>query len=422
MTDALKMISLKEKGKPSGFLLAFFVLNILVMCIMLYATGGRFLADIVWAGKSPLDGDFLASINRALTRHPYAVREISFEEAFAASYPPFAHFCYYIIGRMIPASIRDSAVTDWYRLASDIVLCLNLCLIVLAAGKYVREKSSVWHAVFILCFVLSHPFAFAVVRAANSTLWVLTFVCLALYLRNSPSPACRELALLFIAFAAGLKISPAVFGLLYLKEGRFREAVRLTVYGIAFSVLPLFFFGGLSAAETYISILRMIGSLTQPRPETIIGVCLEAADVLGLGSGFGLAAGKTVSILYFAAVVALVCFTRLDWKSYTLLSTLMIILMNHSYPYTLIYLLVPVLCFVKETDMHSSKIDYAYAALFVLVLAGYPFLKIDWPGATFITNYFWLYILVFLLLGAKVREALKTLKTCCQGTVPAADS
>ncbi len=97
----------------------------------------------------------------------------------------------------------------------------------------------------------------------------------------------------------------------------------------------------------------------------------------------------------------------------------MIILMNHSYPYTLIYLLVPVLCFVKETDMHSSKIDYAYAALFVLVLAGYPFLKIDWPGATFITNYFWLYVLVFLLLGAKIREALKT---CRQGTVSAAAS
>ena len=104
-------------------------------------------------------------------------------------------------------------------------------------------------------------------------------------------------------------------------------------------------------------------------------------------------------------MVALFCLTEKDWKSCFLLTTLLIIFVNHSYPYTLIYLLLPILLFLKETDCASCKADYMYSAFFVLVLASYPFLKIPVPTATFITNYFFLYAFIFIVMVDKLRNA-----------------
>ena len=145
---------------------------------------------------------------------------------------------------------------------------------------------------------------------------------------------------------------------------------------------------------------------------------MELADVLGFGLEKGLLFGKALAFLYFAVVLGLVCFTKLNWKSYALLVTLLMILVNHTYPYTMIYLVIPVLLFVRETDLGFRRLDFVYAFLFPLVLAGYPFLKIDWPTATFITNYFWLYITVFVLVADKCSEFIKCRRASTRTLTP----
>ncbi len=59
-----------------------------------------------------------------------------------------------------------------------------------------------------------------------------------LFYYDSPDRTLRELALAALALAAGLKLSPAVFGLLLLYRRDFAGALRLLLYGLAAILLP----------------------------------------------------------------------------------------------------------------------------------------------------------------------------------------
>ena len=50
----------------------------------------------------------------------------------------------------------------------------------------------------------------------------------------------KEFALISLAVAANIKLFPAVFGALLLKEKKWKEAVRAALYGIAMFVIPIF--------------------------------------------------------------------------------------------------------------------------------------------------------------------------------------
>ena len=70
----------------------------------------------------------------------------------------------------------------------------------------------------------------------------------------------KEAALLFIAFADGLKLYPAILGVLYLAEKRYREAGRLVVYGVVLFFLP---FGFLGSGWIFLRNISAVGSGTQ---------------------------------------------------------------------------------------------------------------------------------------------------------------
>ena len=65
----------------------------------------------------------------------------------------------------------------------------------------------------------------------------------ALYLKDRSSAASREAALILIAMAAGIKLYPAIIGVIYLREKRFKEAIRLVIYGLIIFLVPFAFCG-----------------------------------------------------------------------------------------------------------------------------------------------------------------------------------
>ena len=81
-------------------------------------------------------------------------------------------------------------------------------------------------AVLLLC---SYPFWLAIERG-NMSLLVLLLLMYAMSLRDSERAAEREFALILIAVAAALKLYPAIFGVLYLAQKRYKEALRLQAY------------------------------------------------------------------------------------------------------------------------------------------------------------------------------------------------
>ncbi len=381
-----------RKIKPSDLFVIIGFAGIIYIIIMLAISGGQFLADIVWDARNPFYPDFFWHVDRVRGgRNPYVV------EDWDARFPALAYMFYYFLSCIIPQSIPNSSVADWYNLYMVVILCICVvCITVSFIRLTERSLSYIIMAVFI--FLMSHAFSMAEVKAGNSAVYVLTLLMLALALKDSESSVKRELALILIAMAAGFKMSPAIFGLIYLKEKRYKETVRLVIYGIIAFFAPFAMFGGMEGLKIFLNISSQVSSAAIPRPETIPGVFTEVFSVLGLGETTGLTVGKIAAFIYLALCIWLFYMGRYSWKLIWLLSSLMVIFVNLSYPYTLQYFLIPLTMFIIETDKSRGWLDYVYAALFALIWLTPPLIKIDWPTATFITNYFWVYVMMIIVV------------------------
>lgn len=359
--------------------------NIVAVYIALFITNGQFLSEIVWDARHDLFVDFTLCEGDHLGQVSYGF--------------------YYILGRFIPDGvIEDSLVDRWAELFCVIFLVTCVVTIVLISREYLEESIGKT-LLFSWAFVMSGPFAFACIKAGNTLYVSLTALLAAMYLREKDSPICKEAALICIAFATDLKLAPAIFGLLYIKEKRYKEAVRLALYGVLFVIAPPLLFGGL---DRYIGVITEHSGLVKPRPETIIGVIIEITTVLGLSNSIGLILGKICSYVYLAVCVGLLFLHKNSWKTLCLISSILIVFLNMSYPYTLCYLLIPLLYFIREEKDTVDVKNILYAVLFALTFTVYPFLRIDWPTATFITNYFFLYILLFYLIIDVAREVVQS--------------
>lgn len=398
------MNTVLKKINPCKLFIVIGIINLLVIAASLWITNGEFLSQIVWDAKNVLFSDFVFPQSLVVDKAPYNVNNLD------AQYPALAYFVFYLIKGFIPKSIEYSNVNDWYNLFAVIVLCTCMLCITHITEQFFYKSSQ--NAFFVLLiFYLSLPFAFAEVKCINSSIFVLVLILSALYFKNSSNKALKELALILIAIAAGFKITPAIWGILYIKEKRWKEAARLIVYGIIFFFVPFLFFGK-DSFEIFLKVNSVISTQLRPRPETIMGVCLEIGSVTGLGLVFGRVIGQILSFSFLALTVFVVFATKYDWKSIFLITNLMIVFVNGAYPYTMQYLLIPIIFFyITEEQIGHRKIDYIFSFMLAMTLTSYPFFRINWPTATFITNYFWLYLLIIMVCIDKVVESAVNIKS-----------
>lgn len=189
----------------------------------------------------------------------------------------------------------------------------------------------------------------------------------ALILKDSDSKIKREIALILIAISAGLKIYPAIFGLLYLVEKRYKEAARLVVYGVLFFFVPFLFFGGIDGIMQFVTNLTTVNRY-EGNLYTIQGfvhlLYFKISGATELTQGIR-TLGNVLAMFYGIIAVLMAIFNKEYWKKILFLSGMMIIFVPSSYPYTTIYLTVPFLFFLKE--MKEQKMHCWYAVLFGLI-------------------------------------------------------
>lgn len=114
---------------------------------------------------------------------------------------------------------------------SCIILLLYIC------QKILKENMM---SVFA-SMVFSYGMIMAVERG-NIVILSLVFSYLFIIGRKSNNLIKRELSYVSLAIAAGLKLYPALYGILLLKEKKWKEAIRTFIYGCLALVLPCFLF------------------------------------------------------------------------------------------------------------------------------------------------------------------------------------
>ena len=229
----------RYKLTPKRFLFMYLVISMILGMYYLCYTGGECLKLIL----QEADFCFMDFFN-----HIYYVKEPQcvYDVNFNACFPPLAYMLYWLLSRMIPVdglAINDaSSFTSYGILLFCIYHILMGILFYAVISGLLKSCGEKFCLLFTLLICVSNVFIFSVVWTGNAALLACIVLLKAFELRDREDKRSRELALLLIAAAAGLKIYPALFGIFYLKEKRYREAVRLIIYGIVFFFVPFVFF------------------------------------------------------------------------------------------------------------------------------------------------------------------------------------
>ena len=153
--------------------------------------------------------------------------------ALDRAYPPL---CYDIL-RPFPKDVRAGGMAFAF---------FSSALFVLGFAVLVRSKGASIPCTVALAFAagLSSPLLATAINA-NVIALAAAGVMLWAAWRNADNPWLRGAAVAALAFAAAIKIVPAVFALCYLRERRFREFAVLAFAAAALFFIPFAWYGGM---------------------------------------------------------------------------------------------------------------------------------------------------------------------------------
>ena len=282
-----------------------------------------------------------------------------YDYSSTACFPPFAYLIYAFLSRVGGYRAEDPTNTRAHMSAgynlTIYLVCSMICTVLLlyAISLYIRRKGALYRVVFPCLLIVSYPFMFTTLQRGNSVILVAVLMSIALAWRDDPSKVKRELAMVLIAVCAGLKIYPAVFGLMYLKEKRFKETVRLLIYGLVIFFVPFVFFGGMEGFKTLLATLfELNGSVNR---------CSVAGLTNALTEGlFGQSRpifSTMIQQLFLLFSVVAFFMTKERHGEVMILCCLMTVYISSSWMYTSIYLLPAMLVFFSREDFRPIRLN-----------------------------------------------------------------
>lgn len=364
-------------GKFKIYLLLWGIL-FLFSLITLIIGHGKSLDSLVTLGGRDLFMDFFNHISyiREGGADVYTVNP-------NACFPPFAYLLYFLFSRMLPENqtvMLNSAATGPYAILLYAVYISVLTVWLIYAIIKIYEKSSFKHPFLLTVTVIcSNVFIFSVVERGNIAFLVCILLLRAMQLREEESPVRREAALILIAIAAGFKIYPALFGLIYIFEKRWKEALHLVVYGILIVWVPFAFFRGIAGVKLFLENQGVIQFDAPESFQSIMGWGRFFAAKWGLGD-INIKVIYAVMIVFFALAALALAVLKENWKKYFLVSALMIILPLWSSSYTRFYMLVPLVYFLREKNSAGKRGEaIVFSVLYAVMFFFWTY--VDMPGA-----------------------------------------
>ena len=279
--------------------------------------------------------------------------------SYAAVFPPLAYCMYLALYRLtapaggLPDGMKPEEVPGALSVLT-VYLIFNALIFYLAiamTGRRSRRKDLV---IFTL-MTLSAVFLGSGLLVANSTVLVTAMLLLALAMKDDPRPAAREGGLILLAVCVGMKLYPAVFGLVFLKEKKYRQLARLILYSIVLFFGPFVFFGGRAGLAAWFR--NLTGPLQSAdfygRPQFLQGIfCTLIRRVTGQDMP-GLCKGLTwgVSLLW----VLLAWRSRSPIRTVFFLVCVMAFFPANAYRYTLAYFAIPGVMMLKQPPREGGE-------------------------------------------------------------------
>ncbi len=327
---------------------------ILLLCI---SNGGLFSNLFYW-DRLDTGMDFFNSVAETRNGTPYSM--------YTTLYPPLANLFFYFIQSMVPGYISslwpdthleivdmrstnmDMRAHQELMLPFIIFTVLSVLLLYILIEKLLAGRSRYSKLAAIAC-VLSHGVLYAVERG-NIILISLLLALFFMAFHDSENKAVKELALIALAVSAGLKLYPAVLGMVLIKERRWKDAVRTVIYGVICFIVPFFVFEGTEAIPIFFKGLFSFSNNTDAQfglYGIIHFVLLRLKDFFGIDL-------VNVSVVYTVCrIVALfgmlyVFMTEKKKSREWLALILILIYFQESVSYTLCFFIIPFIAYLQE--------------------------------------------------------------------------
>jgi len=339
--------------------------------------------------------DYFNVVKYTSTRDPYHYTE--WYGLSEKAYPPLCYLILYPFSLIVDyknASPIDLRNTQYGIMSMVFFLGLSVLLFSLLLYHFKEGTGYVKTAVLLALFS-SGIFLYSLERA-NTIFLAAALLAAFLYWYKSENPAVRELSYMALACAAGLKVYPALFGILLIKEKRWFAAGRTVVYGLAAFFLPfLFFEGGFSNIKQMMDNANLNSLAYMYQDSTYRFGFLPYYLSQNTGTSDHQTWIDLGNALLFTAV-PLSLGLRSHWKTVTLLTCALILSPVNSAYYCGLYLFIPIVLFLNEKK--RSIFDWIYTLLFIIILSPYQFMDGSIVLTCKIANVV-LIILYFLLLA-----------------------
>ena len=370
--------------------------GILGFLITLLVTGGR------TASWLAMENDF----DFYLTDH---FRHIAFASdmkhfyfnTLDATFPPFAYLVYYLLYRINPSSWtvfewKECRDYQYNQLVYLILTILSVLILQFLINSLLPKYKNADKLLLAGAIVLSAPMMAGALERGNVSFFTALLLLAALLLRDSDKAWQRECALFLIAAASGFKLYPAVFGVIYLAEKRYKETIRLVIYGLIVFFVPFIFCGGFAGLIQYLKILFFFENQGYRSFTNIRNYLLSFSDLLGQyeNSAYFVKYFKIIENLYLIICVISVFRAKELWKRTLYVAGIMAIYVPFSYRYTSVYMLIPLIMYLR-TDKEKQRIIYAilFALIFTIPVYG---LITGWAADFFIFTPIYVMMIVSL--------------------------
>lgn len=229
------------------------VFCLVVLLVDMLISNGAIASSFFHHDAKDTGMDFFNSIAIVKDKTPYSYS--------CSIYPPLASLIFYIIYCLVPLEYSsqwrqttrgivqtrgtelDPRCWQTTMMAFIIFIIIATLLVFLFSKKILKDTK--YSTLVSWCVVLSYGCLWAFQRG-NIILLSLAFLLMFFALYKSNSKINQEVGLVCLAISAGIKLYPAIFGLILIFEKEYRKAVRAFVYGIIFLFLPFFMFEGVS--------------------------------------------------------------------------------------------------------------------------------------------------------------------------------
>lgn len=335
--------------------------------VLIAASKGSLFASFFFTDSSDSGMDFFHSLVETTTRHPY--------EDYGIIYPPFANMIFYLLSLLVEGSVKanwpadhDGSVymvgtVDDLRLQQSsffifIVFIILMAFLIVCLLTYFFKKAEVPYIYPVsFCIIFSFGVMFAFERG-NVILTAFVLMTYFLIKYDSDKKWERELAYIALALSFGFKIYPVIFVVLLLREKRFIDFIKVSIYS-AITLIPIHMFEGFRAYKMWIHNIIEFNKGKIPAYNLIFRIVVLVICVVLLFLGGKLPERKN--------------YIYTEKKSYVILLVTLIMYMfiNDNYGYILIYMTVPFVFFlVEERNIDKRNIFELIMYLFVLIPYG----------------------------------------------------